>query len=114
MDCFASLAMTEESGFRLVPEIRLDRAVHLAGQGIAEAVLGVARGDAHPALADAIFLDIGLLGALEADADVALQQFLVVIGALRVGGEPVRKRVAHGLVLLVHSSASISLVRPSG
>src|SRR5438309_436652 len=50
---------------RLVAEIRLDRSVDLDGQRIAVAVLGITRGDAHPAFADAIFLDIGLLDALE-------------------------------------------------
>jgi len=71
-------------GLRLVPIIRLDRAVHLDGQRVAVTILGVAGGDAHPALADAIFLDIGLLGALEADADVARQYRFVVIGAARI------------------------------
>src|SRR3954465_8214004 len=91
--------------------------MHLDGQGIAEAVLGIAGGDADPAFADAVFLDIGLLGALEADADVARKQFLIVMRALRVGGEPVRKcrtRGFVGLVVLAHSSASISFFNPSG
>src|SRR5258707_6010707 len=74
MDCFAALAMTNErlaSGLRLVAEIRLDRAMHLDRQRVAVAVLGIARGDAHPALADAIFLHIGFLDTLEANADIA-------------------------------------------
>ena len=75
----------------LVPEIRLDGPVHLDGQRIAVAVLGIAGGDAHPALADAIFLDIGLLDALEADADVAREHRLVVIRAARIDAEPVRQ-----------------------
>jgi len=33
---------------------------------------GFADGHAHPALADAVFLDVGLLDALEADPDAAL------------------------------------------
>src|SRR3984885_15091428 len=99
----------------LIPEIRIDRAVHLDGQGIAVAVLGIARGDADPALADAIFLDIILLDALEANADVARQDRLVVIGTMGVDGQPVRKLVRRiCLVFLVHSNASISLVSCSG
>src|SRR3979411_2536238 len=62
------------SGRRLVAEIRLDRAVHLDGQRVAVTVLGVAGGDAHPALADAVFLDIGFLDALEADTEIATEE----------------------------------------
>src|SRR5260370_36924028 len=102
------------SRLSLVAEIRLDRAVNLDGQRIAVAVLGIPGGDAHPALADAIFLDIGLLDALEANADVARQHLLIVIGALRIGRQTVGQLVAHGLALLVHNSASISFFRPSG
>src|SRR5882672_5514719 len=61
----------EKSGRCLVPKIRFDRAVDLDGKRIAIAVLGRAGCDAHPALADAIFLDVGFLDALEADTDVA-------------------------------------------
>src|ERR1700733_8934942 len=117
LDCFASLAMTSNKRSRrfLIPEIRFDRAVHLDGQGIGVAVLGVARRDADPALADAIFLDIILLDTLEADADVARQDRLVVIGAMGIDGEPVRKfDRCVGFVFLVHSNASISLVSASG
>src|SRR5204862_2642162 len=83
-------------------------------QGIAVAVLGIPCGDADPALADAIFLDIGFLGALEADADVAREQLFIVIGAVRVGRQAVRKLLGRGFAFLVHSSASISLFNPSG
>ena len=46
------------------------------------AVFGDARRDADPALADAIFLDVGFFGPVKADADIALQGFFVVEGAL--------------------------------
>src|SRR5207249_12214700 len=98
MDCFASLAMTNgetASGRRLIAEIRLDRAVHLDRQRVAVAVLGVARSDAHPALADAIFLDIGFLNAIEANADVAREDLGIVIPAVRIDRETVRELVAH-------------------
>src|SRR5712675_2089296 len=103
------------SGRRLVAEIRLDRAMNLDGQRIAIAVLGVAGGDADPTLADAIFLDIGFLGPLESNADVARKQLFIVIRAVRIGGQAIRELVAGGgFIFLVHSSASISFLNPSG
>src|SRR6201996_4057374 len=88
--------------------------MHLQSQRVAVAVLGIAGGNADPAFADAIFLDIGLLDALEANADIAREDFLVVKRAARIGRQPVGQLVAHNFSLLVHSSASISLVSPSG
>src|SRR5665213_1919921 len=105
------------SGLSLVAEIRLDRAVDLDGERIAVAVPGVAGGDAHPALADAILLDIGLLDTLEANADIARQQFGIVIGTFRIARQPVGQltdRRVFDLVFLVHNSASISFASPSG
>src|SRR5690349_822789 len=64
---------------RLVLEIRLDRTFQLDGQRLALAVERLAGGDADPAFADAVFLDVGLLLAGEADTDVLLQNGLVVI-----------------------------------
>src|SRR3569832_1695879 len=84
-----------ETRLLLVPEIRLDRPVHLDGQRITVAVLGIARGDADPAFADTVLLDIGLLDTLEADADVPRQDVRVVIWAVRVAREAVGKFVAH-------------------
>src|SRR3984893_11163811 len=81
---------------------------------MAVAILGVAGGDSHPALADAIFLDVGLLDALEADADVARQDRFIVVRALRVGRQPVGELIAHGFILFIHNSASISFLSPSG
>src|SRR6476469_7657794 len=94
----------------LIPEIRLDGPVHLDGQRIAVAVLGIPGGHAHPALADAIFLDIGLLDALEADTDVARQYLCVVRLAARIDTEPVGKLVSVCFALVVHSRASISFL----
>src|SRR5258708_605044 len=108
------LAMTKEDSRRLVAEIRLHRAVDLDGERIAVAILGGARGHAHPALTDAILLDIGFLDALESNADVARQHLLIVVRAFRIGRQTVRQLVAHGVIFLVHSSASISLTSPSG
>src|SRR5262245_33584638 len=98
-----------------IPEIRLDRAVHLDGERVAVAVFCVAGGYANPAFADAIFLDIGLLLALEADADIARQNLGVVVGAARIDRQPVRQLLVHRIVVLVvHNRASISSRNPSG
>src|ERR1700733_4804983 len=106
------------SGRRLVAEIRFDRAMDLDRQRIAVAIPGVAGGDADPAFADAIFLDIGLLDALEADADVARQDRFIIVRALRIGAQAIGRLLARllflGVVVLVHSRASISFLRDSG
>src|ERR1700692_3740909 len=86
----------------------------LDGQRVAVAILGITRGHANPSLADAIFLDIGLLHALEANADVARQHRFVVVRALRIGRETIGQLIADGVVVLVHSRASISFFRDSG
>ncbi len=83
----------------LLLEIRLDRTLDLHGQRVAVAILGVADHHADPALADAIFFDVGALLALEADADIARERFGIVIGTDRVVAEPVGRCVgwvAHG------------------
>src|SRR5665213_3045705 len=74
-------------------EIGLDRAGELDGQRIAVAVKRLAGGDADPTFADAIFLDIGFLGALEADADIARQSVGVEIGAARIVAQAVGRGV---------------------
>src|SRR5439155_10030355 len=106
--------MRTDMASRLVAEIRLDRAVHLDRQRVAVAVLGIARGDADPALADAIFLDVGFLDTLETNADIAREDLGVVVRAVRIDRKTVGKLVAHRFVGLAHSSASISLRIPSG
>src|SRR5690349_18488750 len=98
----------------LIPKIRLDRTMHLDGQGIAVAVLGIAGRDAHPAFAHAIFLDIGLLHALEADADVAREDLGVVIGTARIDAQAVGQLVVCLFGLVVHSRASMSFFNPCG
>ena len=74
---------------------------------MAVAILGVAGGDADPALADAVFLDVGLLDALEADADVARKNLGVVIGAAWIGGEAIGQTVGGRSVGIGHSKSSI-------
>ena len=99
---------------RLVLEVRLHRALELDRQRVAVAVLGVARRHADPALAHAIFLDIGLLGALEADADAALQQGGVVVGAVRVVRQAVGRGIGHcGSSSVIARWAAISARYPS-
>src|SRR3954470_17418088 len=103
--------MARPSG--LVAEIPLDPPADLDHQRIAVAILGVAGGHAHPALADAIFLNIGLLDALEADADIARQHIGVVIGTARIGRQAIGQ-FGDRFRVLAHSRASISLVSDSG
>src|SRR5258705_12356026 len=98
--------------------MRLDRAMNFYGERVAVAILGVACRYPYPALADAVLLDVGLLDALEANADVAGQHLGIVVRDFRVGRETVGKLVGQlavlGFIVLVHSSASISLASPSG
>src|SRR5229473_31410 len=82
-------------GGGVLPEIRLDLALELDRHGIAVAVLCRSRGDANPSLADAVFLDIVLLDALEADADAPLEQFGIVERAVGVGGKTIRRGFVH-------------------
>src|ERR1700709_721153 len=103
-----------KSGRPLVSEIRFHRAVYPDGERDVVAILGRARGDANPALADAIFLYVGLLDALEADADITRKHRFIVIGAFRIGRETVGQLAFGGFVVLAHSKASISFVSPSG
>ncbi len=85
--------LRHELGLRLGPEIGLDGAVQLDRHGVAVTVEALAGGDADPALAHAIFLDVGLLLAVEADADAAREQRLVVMRAPGIGAEPVGQGV---------------------
>src|ERR1700726_424273 len=78
-------------------EIGLDRAAELDGQRIAGTGLALAGLDTDPAFADAIFGDVGFLDALEAHADVALEELGVVIGTTRVGRKAVGQGVGHDL-----------------
>src|ERR1700722_5622415 len=103
LDCFVANAPRNDELSRLrlglVAKIRLDRAVHLDGQRVAITIFRVARGNADPALAHAIFFDIGFLDALESDADVARQNIGVVIRALRIGRETVWQSIGHRFIL---------------
>src|SRR5262249_16754286 len=80
----------------LVPEIGLDRPLECDQQRVPMAVLGLARRHPDPPFADAVFLDVVLLDAFEADADVACQHVGIIIGAVRIVGETVGRRVGHG------------------
>ncbi len=74
MPAFAG--MTGESGkaagLRRVLEIGFHDALQFDGHGVAVAVEGFADADADPAFGDAVFFDVGFLGAVEADADAAV------------------------------------------
>src|SRR6185437_16201894 len=113
-DAAADLADEVSSRSGLVAKIRLYRTVHLDGKRIAVAVPRRTGRHANPPLADAIFLYVGFLDALETNADVAREHIGVVIGAFRIGRETVRQLVARRVDFIVHSSPSFSLVSPSG
>lgn len=51
--------------------------------------------DANPTFADAVFLDVGLLGSVKTDADIALEDFLVVVRAFGINAQTVRKFIRH-------------------
>src|SRR6185437_3107768 len=70
-------------------QIGLDLALIFYRHWIAMTVHGLAHGQPHPALADAIFLDIVAVHAVETHAHAPLQQLGVVIRALGIGGKPV-------------------------
>src|SRR3546814_4678373 len=97
---------------RFVLEIGFDAALELDRHWITGAIAGGAGGDAHPALADAVFLDIGFFDAFEADADATLEQGGIEIGAVRVVGETVWRGVAHSRSE-EHTSELQSLLRTS-
>src|SRR5258708_39573281 len=71
----ARLTRVSCAGGIVVPiaEIDFDRALELDGHRLASPVGGLAGGQAHPALPDAVFLDIGPLHALEGGPDPARQ-----------------------------------------
>src|SRR5262249_24634379 len=79
----------------LAAEIGLDRSQYLDGHRIAVTVLGIAGRHSHPALADAVLLDVVALHTLEADADVSREHLGVVIRARRIGGEAVGRGISH-------------------
>ena len=68
---------------------RLDHTLELHGHRVAVAVAAAARGDLDPAFRDAIFLDVGLLDAVEVDAHSLLEEVAVEVRAARVERKPV-------------------------
>lgn len=70
--------------------------MQLDRQGLAPAIDAVADGQTDPAFRDAVFLDIGLVLALEADADALGQQVSIVEWAVGVDAQAVGKDVGHG------------------
>ena len=68
---------------------RFDLAFDLDQQGLAFAVQRFASGHTHPAFADAVFLDIVAVFAVEADADVVLEHGADVERAAWIDGQVV-------------------------
>src|SRR5215510_7043389 len=80
----------------LLPEIGFHRPFERDQEGVAVAVLGLTGRHPDPALADAIFLDVGLFDTLETDTDIACEHVGVIVGAVRIVGEAVGWCVGHG------------------
>src|SRR5262249_40689993 len=81
---------------RLIAKIGLNLTHQFDGEGPA---LAISRGPdrkAHPSLADAVFLNVVSLHALETHPNTALKQGGIVVGARRVGGQSVGRSVSHG------------------
>src|SRR5690606_549011 len=74
-----------------------DDALDLDRHRVAVAVERLAERQPHPALADAVLLDVGFLLAVEAHADAAFERGGVVEAAARVAGQAVGRGVAHRL-----------------
>lgn len=83
------------SALGLILEPDFDIAFQLQREGLALAIKRLASRNADPAFRHTIFLDIGFLGSIEADADLALQQICIVKLAVWIKGEAVWKRVGH-------------------
>src|SRR5690606_18663604 len=75
----------------------LDLALEPDRQRLPATVERLARGDADPALADAVLLHVAALHALEADADAAVERGLVVMRAARIVGQAVGRSVGLGV-----------------
>src|SRR5260370_39918203 len=88
------------------------------GKRIAVAILGIACRHPYPVLANAVRLDLGFLDGLEANAEVAGKHLGIIVRAFRIGRKTIGELVSHlvviGVIPIVHSRASISLVSPSG
>src|SRR5690606_5357747 len=69
--------------------------IDLHGHRIAAAVAGTPGGDPDPALAHAVFLDIGAFLAIEADADAAAERGFVVVRAAGIVAEAVGWGLRH-------------------
>jgi hypothetical protein len=68
---------------------RLDSAAQFNQHGAALAVQRLAGGNLDPAFADAVFLDVEALFAIESDADVALQHIHIVVRAAWINRQTV-------------------------
>src|SRR5207237_6866433 len=77
---------------------RLDLALQRDQQRLTLAVLRLARGHLHPALADAVLLHVVALIAVQANADFVLEDGGDVMRALGVGGEVVGEGRLGGVV----------------
>ncbi len=68
-------------------EIRFNRATELDDHRVSPAILRGGNGNTHPTLGHVVFLNIGLLSAIEANTHVATEHLFAVEGAARINGE---------------------------
>lgn len=83
---------------RQVMEVRHDLALELDRHRIAVTVARAASCYTDPSLADAIFLDVCSLLAVEPNTDSALQQSGVVERAFRIRSKAIGRRIVHGVI----------------
>src|SRR5262249_8772256 len=83
-------------GLSLIAEIGLNLACQFDGEGPALAISRGTDREAHPPLADAVFLNVGSFHALETHPNATLKQGGIVIGTCRMGGGSVGRAVGHG------------------
>src|SRR6187399_1783690 len=79
----------QRKGHSSTLEVRLHLPAHHQADGVAATVERARHGDLDPAFADAVFLDVVLFLAVEAYANAALQQLLVVELAARIDREAI-------------------------
>lgn len=95
LGCGKVESLKAASALGLILEPDFDIAFQLQRERLALAIKRFASGNADPAFRYTIFLDIGFLGSVEADADLALQQICIVKLAVWIKGEAVWERVGH-------------------
>jgi len=104
----SSRTLQRRHGKTTLPVIRLNHALKLDRQRHSTSIAGFSCGHFYPAFADAVFLDVGAFIAVEADADVVLEDVGVVMLAARVGAEVIGQRGFGGAGRGIGKSCGVS------